>query len=80
MNSETASQGSASLRGTVDGTPPSRGCPKPRGEGCAGRLHVMESVALGYRRLSDYWMVRALRAEGHDLAPRPHPSQEARRG
>lgn len=47
------------------------------GGGCAGRLRQMDEVAIGYRKLSDYWMVRALRAEGHDLPERPHPSREA---
>lgn len=49
------------------------------GDGCAGQLRLMEEIATGYRRLSDYWMVRALRAEGHDIPARPYPSQEAHR-
>lgn len=46
-----------------------------RKSGVTERLHAVEQVALGYRRLADYWMVRALRAEGHDIPARPHPGQ-----
>lgn len=49
-----------------------------RGSPLVGRLRQMESLFDRMSACKDYWQVRALRAEGHDIPERVHPSQEER--
>lgn len=42
--------------------------------GAVEKLKIIQQVADDAMKLSDYWMVRALRAEGEDIPALPHPT------
>lgn len=44
-----------------------------RGPGAAGRIAELEELFDRMAAIADYWKIRALRAEGHDLPERAHP-------
>jgi hypothetical protein len=44
-----------------------------RGPGAAGRIRHLERLLDNTWKIADYWKVRALRAEGHDIPERHHP-------
>ena len=44
-----------------------------RGPGAAGRIRHLERLLDNTWKIADYWKVRALRAEGHDIPARQHP-------
>lgn len=46
-----------------------------RGPGVAGKAAVLEGRLMHVWKIVDYWKVRALRAEGHDVPARPHPGR-----
>lgn len=45
-----------------------------RGPGAAGQIKRLEVMLDDTWKIVDYWKVRALRAEGHDIPERPFPA------